>query len=250
MKIMKNLTKTFLIIGLLLFSLQTQAQIKLGIKAGMNVNNIKQDMAVGNYSFNTKSSVGYHIGLVVETSIISALNLQTGILFSTKGYSRDLEYNLPNNTTVDGFDRFNLYYIEIPLHFAYIIDDNFQLYAGPYVAVGMGGKRKWDYEYTNNGNSQGQEGDNDIKSKFGKLTVDDYSANGDDPEYFKAFDFGVDFGVGYKSGSILVNVGYSIGLINMNPGGVINRAGVEYNAEDYKTTNRVFSVSLSYFFGE
>ena len=244
---MKKTTRTLLIIGLLFINLQTQAQFKFGIKGGMNVSNIKQNMADSEDQYNTKGLIGYHIGLTADYDLLDAVSVQIGLLFSSKGYKDDLEDGLANDITAEGYDKFITNYVEIPIHLTYKINENFQLYGGPYVSFGVGGVNKWDYDYTYNGNSAGRDGENNIKHKYSKLVESDYDGDDSNTEYYSGFDAGLDFGIGYKTGPILINVGYSVGLVNIIPGRDFDD---NYEPLDYKTTNRVFSVSLSYILGD
>jgi hypothetical protein len=64
--------------------------------------------------------------------------------------------------------------------------------------------------------------------------------------YLTALNFGLGFGLGFKTGPILINAGYELGLTNLTPkwGG-----DGEDDRDDYKITNGVINVSVSYFFG-
>ena len=54
--------------------------------------------------------------------------------------------------------------------------------------------------------------------------VEDYLDDEDVWELYRAFDFGLNLGVGYQVKSVLFNVGYSFGLTNLTP---------KYDADDY-----------------
>lgn len=239
---MKCLTKFLVIIGLVTFSLQTQAQVKFGLKAGMNVNNISQNFKESDWEFETKMRLAYHFGATIDYGLSDALSLQSGLLFTSKGFSYDLEEDLDDGETVDGYYRAIFNYLEIPINFAYKIND-FQIYAGPYLAIGIGGKNKWDLTYKYDGDEYSESDEYNFKPVFGEVGEGDLD---DDEDAYSALDYGLNLGVGYQTGPILINAGYSLGLGNLTPA----YEGDDDDRGDYKISNRVISLSVSYFFGE
>ncbi len=240
---MKNLFKTLVIAGLTILCFQSQAQIKFGIKAGFNFSDIAVKYATLDLEPATKLKFGFHIGGSVDISLVKVLSLQTGILFTTKGYRRNLKKDLLPNIYVNGYDKLSMNYLEIPLHLVIKIK-KFQIYAGPYAAVAIGGKRKFDYTYNTPAGFAISVGDTYIyKPKLGKVDPDDIA---DDERAFKALDLGADIGIGYKLGPILINAGFSIGLGNLTP----KFDGDPVDPKDWKKTNRIFSISASFFFGK
>lgn len=239
---MKYLLKTFAISALIALSFQTQAQIKFGVKAGLNVNNISQNFKDSDGEFGTKMRLAYNIGAITDFGLSDFVSLQTGLSLTSKGYSYDFKEDLEEDENIDGYDRVILNYLEIPIHIAYKVN-NFQIYAGPYLAFGIGGKNKWDYKYTYDGDSESDKDEYKLNPIFGKVKEGDL---GDDDGAYSAFDYGLDFGFGYQAGSILINAGYSLGLGNINPG----YEGGDYDPKDFKISNRVITLSVNYFFGE
>lgn len=240
---MKYLLRTFVVSALIALSVQTQAQVKFGVKAGLNANNISQNFKESDWESDTKMKLAYHIGATVDYGFSDAISLQTGLMLSSKGYKDDLEQDLDDDETVEGYDKYTFNYLEIPIHVAYKINDNFQVFAGPYLAFGIGGKNKWDITYTYDGNSETYSDEEKFKAVFGEVKDGDL---GDDESAYRALDFGLDFGVGYQTGPILINAGYSLGLGNLMP----SYEGSDQDPKDYKISNRVITLSVSYFFGE
>ena len=86
-------TKLLLIVVGLIFSVQTFAQVKIGIKAGGNVCHMKFDIAkdLGGEP-ETKAKMGFHIGLITDIPLLeNTFSLQPALLYSNKGYSFDME---------------------------------------------------------------------------------------------------------------------------------------------------------------
>lgn len=261
---MKRLIFPLIVVGLI-FSVQTFAQVKFGIKAGGNVCNMKIDID-SEYGDEpeTKVKMGFHIGLITDISLIeNTLSLQPALLYSNKGYSVDFEKMLDDAfddegmdmDDYEGFARMNYNYIELPIYLVYK-NSGFQVSAGPYVAIGIGGRFKHDFSYEVDGmdfesDDLFDEDTYKLESVFGKVDDDRYEDYLDDDDVFdlyRAFDFGLNFGIGYQVKSVLFNVGYSFGLGNLTP---------KYDADDYDMDedytkgviqkNRVFTFSVSYF---
>ena len=233
---MKSIIKTLVIIGLIAFSLQTQAQVKFGVKAGLNVNNINQNFKESDWEEKTNMRIGYHIGATVDFGLSDVISLQSGLLLSSKGFSWDVKEGWGDDTK--GYDRAIFNYLEIPVNFIYKFND-FQVFAGPYLAVGIGGKNKWDVTWDDGSDADYYK----FIPVFGKAKDDDI---GDEEDPYNALDFGFNFGVGYQVGPVLLNLGYSLGFVNMT----VDYEGGSDDRDDFKVTNRVITLSASYFFGE
>ena len=239
---MKIFLKTFAISALIISSLQVQGQVKFGAKAGLNINSVgysskdSDDEEEMRSILNSKA--GYHFGAFIDYSFSDALSIRPELLFSSKGYSFDIEKIYGDGgAEIEGYMRTTFNYLEIPINVAYKIND-FQIFAGPYIAFGLGGRDKSKIEF----GGESVEDKTKMKPKFGKVNEDDYEEG---VEYFKAFDFGLNLGVGYAFGPISVNAAYSLGLGNVIP----KYEGYE-DTDKEKISNRVLSLSVAYTFGE
>ncbi|MEN8137695.1 MAG: porin family protein [Bacteroidota bacterium] len=236
---MKNFIKTFAVLGLItLFSVSAQAQIKYGVKGGLNLSDIAQNLKDSDEEMDTKMRIGYHIGATVDYTINEKVSLQSGLLLTSKGFKvedSESEAGFSADYKVSGI----VNYLEIPVHFAYKIND-FQIYAGPYLAFGVGGKFKTEYSLTFNGNTESDSDETKLKPVFGEVAEGDLE---EDEGAYNAFDYGLNFGIGYQVGPVLLNAGYSLGLGNFVP-------KYENSDNEDKVSNRVISVSATYFFGK
>lgn len=258
--------KLLVILVGLIFSVQTFAQVKIGVKAGGNLNNMKFDI---DSDFGdepeTKAKIGFHLGLITDITLVeNTLSLQPSLLYKNKGYSLDMEVMLDDEfddlgidmDDYEGYVRLNYNYIELPINLVYK-NSGFQVSAGPYFAIGLGGNMKHDFSFE----ADGEDFDSDdifdedsykLQAVFGEVDDDmyeDYLDDDDVWELYRAFDFGINLEFGYQVESILFNVGYSVGLTNLTP---------KYNADNYDMDedytenviqkNRVFTFSVSYFF--
>lgn len=214
-----------------------QAQFQIGPKVGMNLANCAFNIDDGDDP-DTKFRLSYAVGVVLDYGFTDAVSLQSGLMFSSKGFSYDLEEESGDGVTYDGYDRSILNYIELPINAVYKIK-GFQIFAGPYLAYGVGGKEKWDYTYSYSGIEDEESGETKLKPIMGDVDIDELE---DDEAAFYPFDWGFNFGVGYQAGGFLFNAGYSLGLGNIMP---------KYSddvREQMKFSNRVITVSVAYMF--
>jgi len=238
---MKNVFSLVVIVLMITLSVKVNAQVKFGVKAGLNMSNIAQNYKESDYEDATKMRMAYQFGATVEYGLSDALCLQSGLLLSSKGYKYDLEDGLEEGKSVDGYAKVIYNYLELPVNVAYKIN-SFQVYAGPYFGFCIGGKNKWDYTYKYDGDEESDEGDYKLKPFFGEVGEGDLD---EDEDAVNALDMGINLGVGYQTGPILINAGYSLGLGNIAP-----KYEGDSDRSDWKTSNRVLSLSVSYFFGE
>ena len=243
---MKKLAFMLSIVFIALLALNTQAQIKIGPKVGLNLANIRTDYADSDFEPETQMKLGFEIGAMVEFGFTDNIALQTGLSFSQKGYAVDLEEGLADGQSLegDGYDRTTLNYLQIPLHIAYKIE-NFQIFLGPYIAAGIGGKNDFEYTVETEGlpESTDYEGEIDYTPAFGEVSQEDIE---EDEQPFNAIDFGIDIGVGFEAGPILINAGYSLGLANLTP----QYENGEDLRDDQKQFNSVIMISAALLFGD
>lgn len=178
--------KLMLVLALFAMVTAVSAQVSLGVKGGINMSNL-----YGDELDNENVKIGFNVGLLADIDFSFNSAIQTGLFFTTKGYKYDsgnLDYTE------------NLMYIQLPVHYAYKIDvtpgTRVVFHAGPYAAYGVGGSRKLD------------------AGELGSLEVD--KIFGDGMSQYKPFDAGLGLGVGAEFGTILVDLGWDMGLVNIS----------------------------------
>ncbi|MDD3357364.1 MAG: porin family protein [Dysgonamonadaceae bacterium] len=204
---MKKLKLSLVIALLGMVSIVGAQTASLSVKGGLNISNYYGD------NLNDKSiKAGFHVGVGADLEFMPNIALQTGLFFSTKGakyqYDAGIAGNVEYNVTAN--------YLQLPLHLAYKIDvtpgTKVVLHAGPYIAYGVGGKRKIDSKFTD-----------DLKPILGEQEVDTF----DKDWGYKPFDSGVGIGIGAEFGLIIVDLGWDMGLTNisrMDSGNVKNQS--------------------------
>lgn len=191
--------KKILFVGILsvLFVGASYAQPKIGITAGLNVSNLIES---GTYSASNNFKAGFQAGVVADFGITENFSIMPELLFAQRGCKyKDADLNSTLN------------YLQLPVNAAYKFDVGYGsklfIFAGPYIGYAVSGKV----------------GSADIK--FG--SADDE---------MKAFDFGLNVGVGYEYEKVFFKLQYNPGLINMS----------HYTDPSIRNTN--IAVSVGYYF--
>jgi hypothetical protein len=210
---------------LLFLSLQTNAQFKLGIKAGYNnawaeypnqPNVIKQSISA------------IQFGVVGEFALRKVL-LKSNILFNQKGnYIDDTRVLIDDNRWVT----YRLNYIEANILAGYKFKLNSNLglsiAAGPYVGIGVSGTEKGEGSSLFLGNYNV-----DRKAKFTNVKVlSDRNVN------FNPIDLGIDINASVNYKKFFWYCNFSKGLIDRTSS----------TSEEWKSRNNVFSVGAGYYF--
>lgn len=129
----KIFLSVFAVMGLAIIS---QAQLKVGIKAGGNLSNQHSNAATGTKLVSKDAFRGYHAGLVADARVFNNLYLQPQLLYTQKGASY--------LSKVSGYEtKLTMRSIEMPVNILYKVNTSFgKLVAGggPSVSYGFGGK--------------------------------------------------------------------------------------------------------------
>lgn len=184
------------------------ADVKFGVKGGMNLANI-----VGDDAGDANNYVGFNAGFFVEIPITDKLTFQPELIYSAQGSKSegtvDVEGTLVN---FDATLKFN--YINVPMMFKYQVVNKFSLEAGPYVGFLTSAKLNFDIE------------------GLGSDTVD----MKDD---VKSTDFGIGIGMNYEfSDVIFANARYQAGLTEIG----------DSDAGGNSVKNSVFQIGLGFRF--
>ncbi len=128
-----NFKKVFLPVLLLTgFSVASYSQTSLGLRAGVNFQNLNGKDDAGD-KLNNKMKVGFNAGVTADIPVAAPdYFVQTGLLFSTKGAKFE-------NSDV----KMNISYLEIPITFLYkplVGEGHLLVGVGPYLGYAVGGK--------------------------------------------------------------------------------------------------------------
>ncbi len=202
------------------------------IKAGYNLANISISED-GDVDENRGLS-SFHVGLQGDISVIkNVLSIQPGLLFTGKGSK--LQSGEPGQ---NGYYRsvVNPYYIEVPVNVVLKAplggDAKFFVGAGPYAAVGVGGKRKLEYQII------GVEYNRTDKIEF---SDDDPTTQGEEGAGYgilRRFDYGLNGTIGFEGSRAMFSVNYGLGLAKL-------QSGADNNVDD-KNKHRVLSFTIGF----
>ncbi len=109
--------RTGLIIAILVFTLNMNAQISFGAKTGLNISNITGDATDGN-----EVKVGLAIGAVAEFKLSESFAIQPEIIYSSQG-----------SDTKNSNVKLKMNYLNVPLMAKYYPTENLSLQLGPQV---------------------------------------------------------------------------------------------------------------------
>lgn len=218
-KTMKNLILAFIAIIALIVATPTFAQVKFGLKGGLNLTNMLAKDNNENLSKDYKVKMGFHLGATATFSISKKFGLESGILFSTKGFKAE-SLNIKRTVHVN--------YLELPILAVYKIDlgrANLLIHAGPYFGYALSGKLKTDKPVLGPNNNAKEE---DLKIGTDKLKDD-----------IRPLDWGLNIGTGVEINNITVGIQYGAGIANISA----------YTDNKTVIKNSAFYVSLGYKFG-
>lgn len=191
----------------------TQAQTRIGVKAGFN----NAYLSTEQNEF-TQRRAGWHAGLVADMSISDNFSIQPQLLLSNKGYrTKDITLTTPAGQVTVPSVSYRFTYLELPVNIIFkpkVGSGRLLVGAGPYVAMAIGGKA------------------GDEKIKFdGKKS----SEAGDGKMHAKRFDLGANALLGYElKNGLFFNLNYSRGFSNVYADG--------------KSKNNYFGLSVGYLF--
>lgn len=216
----RNLMSLCIAVIILSITKPALAQVKLGIRGGLNISNMLSKDKDRTYSTDFYLKSGFNLGVTTDFSISEKFALESGLLFSTKGYQAESF----------GIKRIiNLNYLGIPIHAAYKINlggTKLAIYAGPYVGYAISGKMRTNKAVLGeNGNSKEE------KIKIGTDKLKDE---------LRPFDWGLNIGTAIEVKHFTIGIQYGFGLANISV----------YRDNDAKVANRVFSILVGYKFGK
>ena len=248
--------KLSIIFTVLLLAFNVKAQVSFGLQIGANSSNISyivgDDFDGSDFDYPVKSKFGLNIGLVVDYAINDQAGLQTGLMYSQKGYQVDWdaflkENDLSGDVEIEGYWKRNYNYLELPLHFYYNAN-GVKIFAGPYFAYGLSGSSDIDLTLKGNGDTVTMKEEFTLNPVSGDVKAEDFLHDGEDwydIKVFNALDFGFDVGLGYQYEQFFAKLQYSIGMSNLTPG--ISDVD-DFDRNDLKKTNKGISFSVTYFF--
>ncbi|MEJ1240738.1 porin family protein [Chryseolinea sp. T2] len=172
-----KLLSLFALVAIVLAGISdANAQIRAGVKGGLNVSNLYSD------DIDDKNArYGFNAGLYGQVFSTETFAIQPELLYSTRGTRA--EYGGIIDQTV----KFNLNYLDLPVLAVFKLGDAAEIHLGPYVSYLLSSNIKYSGDVVN--------GTDEINR-----------------DNLKHFDFGVSGGFGLNFGPAQVGARYNLGL--------------------------------------
>ena len=185
------------------------AKAQVYVQGGVNLANITKTNSGGTDKNNLLTT--FNVGVMSRFGISPTFDLESGVLFTGKGSKAERYFG---NDYVKS--KFNPMYLEVPLNAIVKIPFNVKstssifFNAGPYIAVGVGGKSTSDIQVA------GVQSSSSNKIQFSNDNP--FTSQQDDANYnkLKRFDYGLNFGGGIDFGKFLLKANYGLGLAKIN----------------------------------
>ncbi|UOQ54239.1 outer membrane beta-barrel protein [Hymenobacter cellulosivorans] len=244
-----------LLVAFLLSTAAASAQTtyRLGVRVGGNLANTTEKgtaRTIINASSSSSKSpiVSGQVGVVLAVER-GKFAFQPALLFSQKGTKIKASNTIADPTTGYEFRRkghttVRYSWLEMPLNVVYTLpgETGLQVFAGPYVAVGVGGRARTTI---NNSTTDPGSYTEPITSYSSKITYGRDETTGSTASirnfYSRRFDTGFNVGLGYRRGPVQVQAGYGVGLVNL----YYSKAGGD---NEQSGNNRVAQLTGTYFF--
>lgn len=201
------------------------------IKAGLNMANVS--IADDGSIDDAKTLVSFHAGLQGDIKIVPFLYVQPGVFFTGKGSKTQI-----GSTSDATYHRAttNPMYIEVPVNIVLKLpvgdQSKFFIGAGPYAAMGVGGKNKQEGKFLSASYSS---------TKKIEFSNDDPTTSAEEGTGFgimRRFDYGVNGTIGIEGEKALFSVNYGLGLAKL-------QSGTNSNANE-NNKHRVLSFTVGF----
>lgn len=219
MKLMKKKALSLLTIGVVisgvLIAQQTEPKVNPGgiyIKGGYNAANISVNK--NGTTNDAKILSTFHIGAIADIPLAPVLSFQTGLLLTGKGAKSTYYADASDHSDNYVKSTFNPLYLELPANLVvkFPLGSDVRLYAGagPYAAMGIGGKSKTESSMLGIQSSTSK----NIKFNNDNPLTDPQEDAGYDK--LKRFDVGINALAGVEISRFSLGVNYGWGLTKIN----------------------------------
>ena len=224
-------------------SVAAQPTFRLGLRGGLNraastVEPASTSPSSQYYYSASKSAIyAWQAGAVLEMTF-RRFSLQPALIFSQKGEQFDATTSISGFAGVTGtksstVNRYN--WLELPVNVVYTLH-GFQVFAGPYVALGVGGRQHGTIS-----------GFSPYYTRLIPQYLDEKVAYGPNSNNCR-FDAGVNFGIGYQRGPLQMQLGYGLGFWNLHQDNSYQLYNHGHDFNQDAAYNRVAQLTGTYFF--
>lgn len=212
---MKNLFSVFgltAVLAVAATSAQAQHAVSFGPRLGANLANASLS-GPDTDGFNPKAIFGAQVGVTADIQF-GGFAFQPSLLFTQKGFklSQSGTESFGGMTATYSDDRtLHISYLELPLNFVYTTsgDHGLQLFAGPYLAVGVGGSAPYKSDIVIPGFAEEHKSGTGAM-KFANQEPNNSSSSSDNDVTVRRFDAGFNAGIGYRQGPVQIQAGTAL----------------------------------------
>ena len=239
---MSRFTLTFLAVLLTSAAALAQPTFRLGLRGGLNrasstveaANNFPSSQYY--YSASKSAIYAWQAGAVLDLAF-HRFSLQPALVFSQKGEQFDAATSIGGFAGVTGtrsstVNRYN--WLELPVNVVYTLH-GFQVFAGPYVALGVGGRQHGIISRFS------------PCARFAPQSID-YKVYYDPESNNRRLDAGINLGIGYQRGPLQMQLGYGLGLRNLHQSNSYQLYDYGHDFSQDAAYNRVIQLMGTYFF--
>ncbi|MFG4004835.1 porin family protein [Flavobacterium aquidurense] len=190
-------------------------QVKVGVKAGLNLAELTFDQS----GLSSSGKTGFTAGMMIEIPMVKNFALQPELLYSQQGSKTSFSDHDVTNSNYKSTIKLN--YLNIPVMLKYYIIKGFSVQAGPQIGLLLKANNKYQDNFLGYENQESF----DLK------------------KYSSGIDTSVNFGLGYQfKDKFYTDVRYNVSYSNVFKDGDANY----FIDGDMK--NRVFQITIGYFF--
>lgn len=215
----------------------TASAQKIYLQGGLNLANITTNNS--GHTESNKMLPTFNAGLMARLKLPGIVGIETGLLLTGRGSKTESSFPLTNPDAVTHVtSKFNPLYLEVPLNlilkFPLGLGTGLYFNAGPYIAMGVGGKSKVE-------TSGGIAGSTKSEEKIEFTNSDPFTSQQNDAAYnrLKRYDYGVNIGGGFNFKKLILKANYGIGFTKINSTSSDNSSN---NKNKYRTLS--FSVGI------
>ncbi len=198
-----------LVLGLVLSAtVAFSAKAQIYVQGGLNLANITKTDDGQTEDNNILPS--FNVGILGRFDLSPMFDLESGLLLTGHGSKAETYFTNGNYVKT----KFNPLYLQVPLNAVVKIpmakESAVFFNAGPYVAMGIGGKSKRESQFL------GIRSNEESSIRFSN--DDPFTSQQEDAGYnkLKRFDFGLNFGGGLQFQQVILKVNYGLGLAKIN----------------------------------
>ncbi len=231
--------RVFLILLMMSLIRLSFSQFSVSFNAGFNHDNImysdylKNSIPSDIKDITTGPLNSFCFGGLVNYELNKKFSLQSGLFYTGKGGTITLTYYLTDQIKVIPNDRITPFYLELPLNIVYNYK-NFQFFVGPYLNLGLAGRTVITGDLIGYGSIY----DQSRAIKFGTSDSAD----------LRPFNYGLNFGMGYRLNNFLFRLQYQIGKTDLRinlPAVGVNIQGLNLSTPAINQTYLLFSSTIT-----